>query len=168
MFALQFVKWGCEQWLIPIVIVIVIKCHLVPLFFSQKWHPNFGLFWGYNIITVGTHDASTLPSLCLRFAFALPSLLRWRQGVSKMGRNSPHPYLSISGWDIIIGGGSTCGQTAAQLLFEKSYYFTGWSAWNFSKRSFNAGNWSRSTSATQARMPCLWLPVMSRAIALMP
>ena len=29
--------------------------------------------------------AFALPPLCLRFAFALPSLLRWRQGEPKTG-----------------------------------------------------------------------------------
>ena len=47
-------------------------CDHVPLyatFFSQKWHPNFGLF-GYNIIDGRHTDASTLPSSCLRRGFA--------------------------------------------------------------------------------------------------
>ena len=65
MFALQFVKW-VETVSHP---YCYCYCHRVPLcatFFSQKWHPNFWLFW-YNII-----DA--LPPLCLRSAFALAPL----------------------------------------------------------------------------------------------
>lgn len=47
-------------------------------------------------------------------------------------------------------------------------YLTGWSAWNFSRRSLRSGNWSRWTRATQARMPSRVLAQMSRVMALMP
>ena len=36
-----------------------------------------------------------LHTLCLRFAFALPSLLRRKQGATKAERNIQHPHLSI-------------------------------------------------------------------------
>jgi hypothetical protein len=85
---LEICELGCEMGvnsgLIPIVIVIVIVIvsHFIPLFFSQKWHPNFGLFW-YNIIDGRFCSAFALPSLCLRSGFALPPLLKWRQGGGK-------------------------------------------------------------------------------------
>ena len=56
---------GVNSGLTPIVIVIVIVSHFMPLFFSQKWHPNFCLF-GYNIIDGRFHHAFALGSLCLR------------------------------------------------------------------------------------------------------
>ena len=57
-------KWEYDNT-IPFVIVIVIGCRLGAAFFSQKWHPVFCLFW-YNY----NRSSPTLPSLCLRSAFA--------------------------------------------------------------------------------------------------
>ena len=63
-----------------ISIVIVIGCHLLPLFFLKSGTLIFG-FFGIIISNVDT--------LCLRRAFAfydeITSLPRWRQGVSKTG-----------------------------------------------------------------------------------
>ena len=69
-----------------------------------------------------------------------------------------------------VAGHRKAGPPEAGPLYgiEKFDYLTGWSAWNFLRRSSRSGNWSRSTRATQARMPCLWLPVMSSEMALMP
>ena len=53
---------GVNSGLIPIVIVIVIECHLLPLFFLKSGTLIFVLLG--IIITDG----------CLHFAFALPSL----------------------------------------------------------------------------------------------
>ena len=51
---------GGNSGLTPIVIVI--ECHLLPLFFSQKWHPDFWIFWyNYN---------RRLPPLWVRSGFA--------------------------------------------------------------------------------------------------
>ena len=47
-------------------------------------------------------------------------------------------------------------------------YAIGWSLWKSSRRSLRSGNCSRSTRATQARMPSRVEPVMSRLMALMP
>ena len=76
-----------------IVIVIVIKCHLVPLIFSQKWHPNFGLFV-YNIIINGRHTRRFLPAfallpLCLRSVFATKVEAKCIQNGMKQPLTSP-------------------------------------------------------------------------------
>ena len=70
---------GCElggnRGLIPIVIVIVIGCHLLPLFFLKSGTLIFVLLG--IIITEGRfHSAFVLGSLCLRSGFALAPLLR--------------------------------------------------------------------------------------------
>ena len=57
---------GGDSGLIPIVIVIVIECRFMQLFF-QKRHPNFWLFW-YNIIVGCFHSGFALPSLWVRSA----------------------------------------------------------------------------------------------------
>ena len=68
-------KIGGNSGLMPIVIVIVIMSHFMSLFFLKSGTLLLGCF-GIIKWTVGAHDASTLPSLCLRSAFALASLLR--------------------------------------------------------------------------------------------
>ena len=73
---------GVNSGLTPIVIVIVIGCHFGATFFSQKWHPNYGLF-RYNIIDGRLCSAFALPSLCLRSASTLKVEARWRQGGGK-------------------------------------------------------------------------------------
>ena len=70
---------GCElggnRGLIPIVIVIVIDCHLLPLFFLKSGTLIFVLLG--IIITEGRfHSGFALGSLCLRSWFALAPLLR--------------------------------------------------------------------------------------------
>ena len=94
----QGIQFSFLMVCILIVIVIVIMSHFVPLFSHTKWHPNFCLFrYNYinNLPTEHTHHSHIMPSLWLRSAFALASLLRWRQSVSKLEWNRPQPYLSI-------------------------------------------------------------------------
>ena len=79
--------------------------------------------------------------------------------------------MSDDGWSDIFLASSLINADAQFRTFAKAddgSYFTGWSLWKASRRTLRSGNWSRCTSATQARMPCLWEPVMSRAMALMP
>ena len=47
--------------------------------------------WQYMTMSVGIG----MPPLCLHSAFALPSLLRWRQSVSRTEWYSPQPHLSV-------------------------------------------------------------------------
>ena len=68
-FVLQFVKWsvkwGMSSGLTLIVIVIVIGCHFMPLFFIKSGTLIFGFFC---IIL------SNVDTPCLRHAFVVPSL----------------------------------------------------------------------------------------------
>ena len=70
-FVLQFVKWSVKWGMNSglTLIVIVIRCHFMPLFFLKSGTLIFGLF-GYNYINVET--------LCLRHAFVVPSLFTTR------------------------------------------------------------------------------------------
>ena len=65
MSVVQLVKWGVNSGLISIVIVIVIECRFVPLFFLKSGTLIF-VFFGITISNAGT--------LCLRHAFVVPSL----------------------------------------------------------------------------------------------
>ena len=66
---------GGNRGLIPIVIVIVIDCHLLPLFFLKSGTLIFVLL-GIIITEDCFHSGFALGSLCLRSGFALAPLLR--------------------------------------------------------------------------------------------
>ena len=74
---------GVNSGLIPIVIVIVIECHLLPLFFLKSGTLIFVLL-GITTTDERCRSGFVLGSLCLRSGFALPSLLRMEaKGIQK-------------------------------------------------------------------------------------
>ena len=66
-----------------IVIVIVIGSLLGATFFLKSGTLIFALF-GITLIGQNTHFTHKTPPPCLRYAFALPPLLNWRQRGGKV------------------------------------------------------------------------------------